>query len=111
MVICVTSETIPGRQIVSTLGLVAGSTIRARHIGKDIMAIFRTLVGGEIQEYTKMMAEAREEALQRLIQKANEMGADAIISLRFSTAMILASTAEILAYGTAVKLAPETEEQ
>lgn len=91
--------------IIETLGLVRGNTIRARHLGKDIMAGLRTLVGGEITEYTKMLAESREQAFDRMIQKAEELGADGIVCLRFTTASVMAGSAELLAYGTAVKLA------
>ncbi len=100
--IITTSAQIEGKRITKTIGLVKGSTIRARHVGKDIMAAFRGVVGGEITEYTKMMAEAREEALQRMIEDAQKQGANAIISMRFTTSMVMTSAAEILAYGTAV---------
>jgi uncharacterized protein YbjQ (UPF0145 family) len=98
----VTTPTIPGKNIVKTIGLVRGSTIRAKHIGKDIMAGFRSIAGGEIGEYTEMMAEAREQALQRMIQEAESKGANAVISLSFGTAMVMQSSAECIAYGTAV---------
>jgi len=98
----VTSPAIPGRNIIKTIGLVRGSTIRAKHIGKDIMAGFRSLAGGEIGEYTQMMAEAREQALQRMIEDAESQGANAVISLSFGTAMIMQSSAECIAYGTGV---------
>jgi len=91
-------------EIAETLGLVKGNTIRARHIGKDIMASLRTLVGGEITEYTKMLAESREQALDRLIADAESKGADGIVCLRFTTSAVMAGAAELLAYGTAVKL-------
>lgn len=100
--IIVTSPEIPGKKIVKTIGLVRGSTIRAKHIGKDIMAGFRGLVGGEISEYTKMMAEAREDALQRMIADAEKKGANAVISMQFGTAMVMQSAAETIAYGTGV---------
>ncbi|ADJ26983.1 protein of unknown function DUF74 [Dehalogenimonas lykanthroporepellens BL-DC-9] len=100
--IIVTSPEIPGKKIVKTIGLVRGSTIRAKHIGKDIMAGFRGLVGGEIGEYTKMMAEAREDALQRMIADAEKKGANAVISMQFGTAMVMQSAAETIAYGTGV---------
>ncbi|HUU08719.1 MAG TPA: YbjQ family protein [Dehalococcoidales bacterium] len=100
--IITTSAQIEGKRITKTIGLVKGSTIRARHAGKDIMAAFRGIVGGEITEYTKMMAEAREEALQRMIEDAQKQGANAIVSMRFTTSMVMTSAAEILAYGTAV---------
>lgn len=100
--IIATSNEIPGKKIVKTLGLVKGNTIRARHIGRDIMALFRHMVGGEVIDYTKMMAESREQALDRMIQRAEKLGANAVICLRFSTSYIMSGAAEILAYGTAV---------
>ncbi|KPL02157.1 MAG: hypothetical protein AMJ90_06600 [candidate division Zixibacteria bacterium SM23_73_2] len=100
--IIVTSNDIPGKRIVKTLGLVRGNTIRARHVGHDIMALLRNLVGGEITDYTKMFAEAREQSLDRMAEEAKELGANAIISLRFTTSMIMSGAAELLAYGTAV---------
>jgi len=100
--IITTSAQIEGKRITKTIGLVKGSTIRARHAGKDIMAAFRGIVGGEITEYTKMMAEAREEAIQRMTEDAQKQGANAIVSMRFTTSMVMTSAAEILAYGTAV---------
>jgi len=100
--IITTSAQIEGKRITKTIGLVKGSTIRARHVGKDIMAAFRGVVGGEITEYTKMMAEAREEAIQRMIEDAQKQGGNAIVSMRFTTSMVMTSAAEILAYGTAV---------
>ncbi len=102
--ILTTSDEIPGRRIVETLGLVKGSTIRARHIGRDIMASLRNIVGGEVVDYTKMMAEAREQAIQRMIEDAEKKGADAIVGVRFTTSMVMTGAAEIMAYGTAVKL-------
>ena len=102
-----TSETIAGRTITAHLGLAKGNTIRARRVGRDIIALLRTLVGGEIQEYTKLMAEAREQALDRMINHAHAMGADAIINVRFSTSVVLGGAAELLAYGTAVTLSSE----
>ena len=102
--IITTSEQVQGRTVTKTLGLVKGSTIRARHLGKDIMAGFRGMVGGEITEYTKMMAEAREEAIQRMVEDAEKQGANAIISTRFTTSMVMQSASEILAYGTGVVL-------
>lgn len=102
--IIVTTETIPGREITESLGVVRGSTIRARNVGRDIFAALKNLVGGEIKEYTKLMADSREEALTRMIKDAESLGADAIVNLRFSTSMVMQATSEILAYGTAVKL-------
>ncbi len=97
-----TTETITGKTIVTHLGLVRGNTIRARHIGRDIMAIIRNIVGGEITDYTKMMAESREQALDRMIENAKELGANAIVQIRFSTSEIMGGASEIMAYGTAV---------
>lgn len=102
--IIVTSSEIAGKTVSRTIGMVKGSTIRARHIGKDIMAGFRGMVGGEIVEYTKMMAEAREQALQRLEEDARSNGANAVICMRFDTAMVMQNAAEIIAYGTGVVL-------
>jgi uncharacterized protein YbjQ (UPF0145 family) len=99
-----TQDEFTDKQITATLGLVKGNTIRARHIGKDIMAGLRTLVGGEISEYTKMLAESREQALDRMIKEAEALGADAIVCLRFTTSAVMQGSAELLAYGTAVKL-------
>ena len=102
--IVVNSGSIEGRQITQTLGLVKGNTIRAKHVGKDIVVGLRHLVGGELKEYTEMMNEAREEALARMIKDAEQLKADAVINVRFTTSMIMGGAAEILAYGTAVKL-------
>jgi uncharacterized protein YbjQ (UPF0145 family) len=103
--IIVTTESVSGYTITEHLGSVIGNTIRARHLGKDIMAGFRTILGGEIKEYTGMLAESREQALIRMRDKAKELGADAVVGVRFQTSMILSGTAELLVYGTAVKLA------
>jgi len=100
--IIATTENIQGKKITKVLGLVKGNTIRARHVGRDIMAGFRNLVGGEITDYTKMMAESREQALDRMIEEAKKMGANAIIGTRFITASVMQGAAELLAYGTAV---------
>ena len=97
-------ETIPGKKVVKSLGIAKGNTIRARNIGKDILAVFKNMIGGEIEEYTKLMGEAREQALDRMKGMAEELGADAIINVRFATSYIMANAAEILVYGTAVKL-------
>ncbi|MHC1567039.1 MAG: YbjQ family protein [Candidatus Syntropharchaeia archaeon] len=102
--IVVNTDFVPGKEIVQALGLVRGNTIQAKHIGKDIRAGFKQLVGGEIKEYTEMMSEAREIALKRMVEKAEEMGADAVINVRFMTSAVMGNAAEILAYGTAVKL-------
>jgi uncharacterized protein YbjQ (UPF0145 family) len=98
------AEFVPGREVSSVLGLVRGNTVQAKHVGKDIVAGFRNFVGGEIKEYTEMLAEAREISLKRMEQKAEKLGADAIINVRFMTSSIMGAAAEILAYGTAVKL-------
>ena len=103
----VTSPDIPGKKIVKTLGLVKGNTIRARHIGKDILAVFKNIVGGEIQEYTKLMAESREQAIDRLIQDAEQIGANAIISVSTTTSVISQGAAELLVIGTAVVIEEE----
>ncbi len=99
-----TTETVPGREIVESLGLARGNVIRAKHLGTDIIAGLRNLVGGEVSEYTKLMAEAREQALDRMIAQAKGMNADAIVGIRFTTSMVMNGAAEILAYGTAVRL-------
>jgi len=97
-----TTYTIHGRKIVKHLGLVRGNTVRARHIGRDIMAGLRNMVGGEITDYTKMMAESREQAIDRMIEQAQKLGANAIIGVRFSTTETMQRAAEIMVYGTAV---------
>lgn len=99
-----TTDVVPGREIVEVLGLVRGSTIRARHVGRDILAGMRSLVGGEVAEYTKLMGESREQALDRMMEEARAMGANAVIGLRFTTAEVMNHAAEILVYGTAVRL-------
>ena len=101
----VTTDTVAGYTITESLGSVIGNTIRARHLGKDISAGLRSLVGGEITEYTGMMAESREQALQRMLDRAKELNADAVVGIRFQTSMIMQGSAELLVYGTAVKLA------
>jgi uncharacterized protein YbjQ (UPF0145 family) len=106
-VIVTTTGGVAGKRVVRTLGLVRGNTIRARHVGRDITAALRTLVGGEISEYTKLFAEAREQAIDRLVEEAESLGADAVIEMRFSTSMVMSGAAELLAYGTAVKLADD----
>ena len=97
-----TTDTIAGKKIARQLGLAKGNTIRARNIGRDIMAILRHIVGGEITDYTKMMAESREQAIDRMIEHAQSLGANAVVSVRFTTSMIMGGASEILAYGTAV---------
>jgi uncharacterized protein YbjQ (UPF0145 family) len=102
--IVVTTDEIANRKVTKTLGIVRGSTIRARHLGRDILAGLRNVVGGEIHEYVKLMGEAREQAVDRMIEEAEDLGADAIIGVRFATSMLMSGAAELLAYGTAVKL-------
>ncbi len=97
-----TTNTIYGKRVVKQLGLVRGNTIRARHIGRDIMAIIRHIIGGEITDYTKMMAESREQAIDRMVQDAKDLGANAIVGIHFTTQEIMSGASEILAYGTAV---------
>ena len=99
-----TTEQIPNREISEILGIARGSTVRAKNIGKDIFAGFKNIVGGEIHEYTKLQADSREEAMQRMIEDANTLGADAVVGVRLATSMVTQGAAEILAYGTAVKL-------
>ncbi|NOX37342.1 MAG: YbjQ family protein [Calditrichaeota bacterium] len=99
-----TTNFVPGREVKEILGIVKGNTVRCRHLGKDIVALFKNVVGGEIEEYTKLIAEAREQALDRMITQAEALGADAVIDVRFSTSYIMTNASEILAYGTAVKL-------
>jgi len=99
-----TQDEFSDRRIAETLGLVRGNTIRARHVGKDILAGLRNLVGGEIQEYTKMLAEAREQSLDRMVAEAKIKGADGIVGVRFMTAPVMQGAAELLVYGTAVRL-------
>lgn len=103
-VLLATSDTIPGMTIVESLGLVRGNTIRARHVGHDVVAVFRNIVGGEVSEYTKLMAESREQALDRMVQQALELGANAVVGLRFTTSVVMGGAAELLAYGTAVRV-------
>lgn len=105
--IVTTTPTVAGKRIVRTLGLVRGNTIRARHLGKDIMAGLRHMVGGEIHEYAKLLAESREAALDRMIEEAQGLGANAIVGLRITTSVVMSGAAEMLAYGTAVVLEDE----
>jgi uncharacterized protein YbjQ (UPF0145 family) len=105
-VIVTTSENVSGHRVVRTLGLVRGNTIRARHLGRDLMALGRNVVGGEVSEYTKLLAEAREQALDRMVAEAEELGGNAVVMLRFSTSMVMSGAAELLAYGTAVVVEP-----
>ena len=107
--ILTTTDYVAGKKVVKTLGLVKGNSIRARAVGRDIVAGIKQLLGGEIEEYTKLLAEAREQAIDRMVAVATEMGANAVIQIRFSTSEIMSAAAEILAYGTAVVVEDETE--
>lgn len=102
--IVATTDSVPGREVTEVLGMVRGNTIRARHLGKDILAVLRNVVGGEITEYTKLMAESREQAIDRMKDRAEELGADAILATRITTSMVMSQASEILVYGTAVRL-------
>lgn len=102
--IVVNTETVPGHQVVEALGVVRGSTIRAKHIGRDIMAGLRNIVGGEVKEYTEMLTETRNESVHRMKQEARALGADAVVNLRFTTSQVMSGAAELLAYGTAVRI-------
>ena len=99
-----TTDTIPNREVYQIMGIARGSTVRARNIGRDIFAGLKNIVGGEIEEYTKLQAQAREQAMQRMVDDAKRLNADAILNVRYSTSMIMQGASEILAYGTAVKL-------
>jgi uncharacterized protein YbjQ (UPF0145 family) len=103
-VIVTTTQDVPGREITEIAGLARGNSVRARHAGRDIMAALRNLVGGEITEYANLQAETREMATRRMVEQAETMGADAVVSVRYTTSMITSGASEILAYGTAVKL-------
>lgn len=104
MIVITPASSVPGYHVVKSFGLVHGNTIRARHVGKDILAALKNLVGGEIEEYTKMMGEAREQAIDRMVSEAEALEADAVLDVRFGTSYVMASAAEILCYGNAVKL-------
>ncbi len=105
--IITTTNAVPGREIAEVHGLVKGTTVRARHIFRDMGAILRLMVGGEIPEYTKLIAETREQAIDRMLDQARAQGADAVVAFRFATAEVARGAAEVVAYGTAVKLAPK----
>jgi len=105
--IVTTTSSISGKRIVRTLGIVRGNTIRARHIGRDITAALRNIVGGEIAEYTKLFAESREQAIDRMVEEARSLGANAVVEVRFMTSMVMQAAAELLAYGTAVVIEDE----
>ncbi len=101
------TETVPHMKVVELMGLARGNTIRARHLGRDILAVLRMMIGGEITDYTKMLAEAREQALDRMLAHAEQLGANAVLNVRFSTSAIMAGASELLAYGTAVRVEAE----
>lgn len=105
--ILTTTESIKGKKIVRTLGLAKGNTIRARHIGRDILALLRNIVGGEITDYTKLLAESREQSLDRMVADAQRLGANAVVEIRFATSVLMGGAAELLAYGTAVVVEDE----
>lgn len=109
-VITTTTNELPGYKIVSVLDIVRGSTVRARNFGRDFTAMFRNIVGGEVSEYTRLMVDAREQALDRMLADAERIGADAVINVRFTTAMVMQGCSEILAYGTAVKIEKRGED-
>lgn len=102
--ILTTTDTVPNKEIKELLGMARGSTVRARNIGRDFFAGLKNIVGGEIEEYTKLQAESREQAMQRMVKDAERLGADAIVNIRLTTSMVMQGCSEILAYGTAVKL-------
>lgn len=106
MIVVTTSE-VAGSVVTDVLGMVRGSSIRTRHLGRDVIAVLRNIAGGEVHEYTKMLAEAREQAIDRMIEEAQALGADAIVGVRFQTSMVMSGAAEMLCYGTAVRLRHE----
>nr|WP_256473618.1 YbjQ family protein [Aliidiomarina quisquiliarum] len=108
-ILVATTESVAGHEIEATLGLVRGNTIRARHVGRDIMAGLKNIVGGELHDYTKLMGEAREQSIERMLTEAQALGADAVVGMRFSTSVVAQAAAEILVYGTAVKLKPQAK--
>ncbi len=103
MILC-SSDDVPGYEVVESLGLVRGNTVRARHLGRDLLASLRNMVGGEVEEYTKMLAESREQAIDRMVAEAEKLGADGIVTIRFMTSSVMQGAAEIVAYGSAVRL-------
>lgn len=103
-IIIATTETVPSKEVEAILGIARGSTVRARNVGRDIVAVIKSLIGGEVSEYTELQAHSREQALTRMVEDAKAQGADAVIGVRIATTMVAAGSAEILAYGTAVKL-------
>lgn len=102
--IVVTTQQVAGARVTESLGMVRGSSIRTRHLGRDVVAVLRNIAGGEIREYTKMLAEAREQAIDRMIEEAQALDADAVVGVRFQTSMVMSGAAEMLCYGTAVRL-------
>ncbi len=106
--IVVNTETIPGQEIIQTLGLVQGNTIRAKNIGRDIAASFKNIIGGELKGYTELLTEARRQAIERMMAQARQLGADAIVNVRFTTSAVASGAAELYSYGTAVKLQAHT---
>ena len=108
-ILVVTTESIPGYKVKKVLGVVSGSVVRARHIGKDILASFRNITGGEIKEYTELLARSRDEALRRMLKKAKELGANAILGVRFGTSSVAQGAAEVFAYGTAAVVEKKIE--
>ncbi len=107
--IIVNTETIPGKKIIEVKGLVQGNTVRAKHVGRDIAASFKNMLGGELKGYTELLVESRQEAMARMIEQANKLGANAIVNVRLATSSITAGAAELYAYGTAVVVADETK--
>ena len=107
--IVVNTDYIPGKKIIEVVGLVRGNSVRVRNIGRDILASLRTIIGGEVVEYTKMLGETREQALDRMVEEAISLNADAVINVRFSTSQIMKAAAELLAYGTAVKIVDDIQ--
>ena len=105
--IVTSTDFVPNMRVTQIIGIVRGNTIRARHLGRDIMAVFRHIVGGEISDYTKMLGESRDQALDRMEEHGRSVGADAILNVRFTTSAVMQGASELLAYGTAVKLSPE----
>ena len=105
--IVVNTETVPGFRITETLGIVQGNTVRAKHVGRDIMASLKNVVGGELKGYTDLLTESRREALQRMLNQAQQLGSNAVVNVRFSTSAVTAGAAELYAYGTAVKVVEE----
>ena len=108
--IVVNTETVPGRDITEVLGLVQGNTIRAKHVGRDIAASFKNIVGGELRGYTELLTEARREAVVRMMTQAEQLGADAVVNVRFTTSAVASGAAELYAYGTAVRLADSSHD-